>query len=114
MEKTLKYHIRDTLDDLDDNGLKRFKDKLGDTSFQGCKIAKGKLQHADSVTVACLLISKYTETHAAENTIAVLNDINEAQLAKQLKENIKADPNKTGVYKRLQNVDSMMYLYHRA
>ncbi|MGH0184342.1 UNVERIFIED_CONTAM: hypothetical protein FKN15_014580 [Acipenser sinensis] len=69
MEKTAKDHIIDTLDDLDDNGLKRFKDKLGETAFQGLKIAKGKLQNAGSVEAATLLISTYTKTHAAENTI---------------------------------------------
>ncbi|MGH0182763.1 UNVERIFIED_CONTAM: hypothetical protein FKN15_015835 [Acipenser sinensis] len=86
MEKTAKDHIIDTLDDLDDNGLKRFKDKLGETAFQGLKIAKGKLQNAGSVEVATLLISTYTKTHAAENTIAVLKAIKEGhpQVVEQL------------------------------
>ncbi|XP_058872877.1 uncharacterized protein LOC117966565 isoform X1 [Acipenser ruthenus] len=92
MEKKTKDHIIDTLDDLDDNGLNRFKDKLGDTSFQERKIAKGTLQHANSVEVACLIMSTFTETHAAANTIAVLNAINQAQLAEQLKEKVKAAP----------------------
>ncbi|XP_058872875.1 uncharacterized protein LOC117966563 isoform X1 [Acipenser ruthenus] len=92
MEKKTKDHIIDTLDDLDDNGLNRFKDKLGDTSFQGRRIAKGKLEHAKSVEVACLIMSTFTETHAAANTIAVLNAINQAQLAEQLKEKVKAAP----------------------
>ncbi|MGH0128741.1 UNVERIFIED_CONTAM: hypothetical protein FKN15_044093 [Acipenser sinensis] len=89
MGKTSKDRIIDTLGDLDDNGLNWFKDKLGDTSFQGRKIGKGELQDANIVTVACLLMSTYTETHAAENAIAVLNDINQVQLANQLKEKIK-------------------------
>ncbi|XP_058872982.1 receptor-type tyrosine-protein phosphatase eta-like isoform X2 [Acipenser ruthenus] len=89
MGKTSKDRIIDTLGDLDDNGLNRFKDKLGDTSFQGHKIAKGELQDANIVTVACLLMRTYTEMHPAENAIAVLNDINQVQLANQLKEKIK-------------------------
>ncbi|XP_033854012.3 apoptosis-associated speck-like protein containing a CARD [Acipenser ruthenus] len=84
METTAKDHIIETLDDLDDNGLKRFKDKLGETAFQGRKISKGKLQNAGSVDVATLLISTYTKTHAIENTIAVLIAIKEVALAEEL------------------------------
>ncbi|MGH0128750.1 UNVERIFIED_CONTAM: hypothetical protein FKN15_044102 [Acipenser sinensis] len=84
MEKTAKDHIIDTLEYLPDNGLKRFKDKLGETPFRGLKIAKRKLQKGGSVKVAGLLIGTYSIKHAVDITISVLKAISEAKLADEL------------------------------
>lgn len=91
MEKTVKDHIIDTLDDLDEDGLKRFKDELGETTIQGRKIPSRKLKKAGIVEVAGLLISTFTKTHPAEVTISVLNAINEVDLAEELQGKTNAD-----------------------
>ncbi|RXM27787.1 Pyrin [Acipenser ruthenus] len=91
MKKTLKDHLVDTLDDLVEEQFTRFKDKLGETRFQGRKIAKGKLQKAKSLEVASLLISTYSQTHAAKNAVSILRAINEADLAEELKKKTRAD-----------------------
>ncbi|XP_058872940.1 interferon-inducible protein AIM2-like [Acipenser ruthenus] len=90
MKKTLKDHLVDTLDDLVEEQFTRFKDKLGETRFQGRKIAKGKLQKAKSLEVASLLISTYSQTHAAKNAVSILRAINEADLAEELKKKTRA------------------------
>ncbi|KAK1153832.1 hypothetical protein AOXY_G29517 [Acipenser oxyrinchus oxyrinchus] len=91
MEKTVKDHIIDTLDDLDEDGLKRFKDELGETTIQGRKIPSRKLKKAGIVEVAGLLISTFTKTHPAEVTISVLNAIMEVDLAEELQGKTSAD-----------------------
>ncbi|MGH0128963.1 UNVERIFIED_CONTAM: hypothetical protein FKN15_040060 [Acipenser sinensis] len=91
MEKTAKDHIIDTLEYLPDNGLKRFKDKLGETPFRGLKIAKRKLQKGGSVKVAGLLIGTYTIKHAVDITISVLKAISEAKLADELQRKTEDD-----------------------
>ncbi|KAK6467723.1 apoptosis-associated speck-like protein containing a CARD [Huso huso] len=113
METTAKDHIIETLDDLDDNGLKRFKDKLGETAFQGRKISKGKLQNAGTVDVATLLISTYTKTHAVENTIAVLIAIKEVALAEELQKKTGAgvhfvDQHREALIQRVVAVPSIL------
>ncbi|XP_058873025.1 apoptosis-associated speck-like protein containing a CARD [Acipenser ruthenus] len=97
MEKTLKDHLVDTLDDLDEGQFNRFKDKLGETTFQGRKIAKGKLQKATTLEVASLLISTYTKKYAAEITILILRAINEVDLAKELEKKTGAVVNMVGL-----------------
>ncbi|MGH0189288.1 UNVERIFIED_CONTAM: hypothetical protein FKN15_034508 [Acipenser sinensis] len=84
MEKTLKDHLVDTLDELVEEQFNWFKDKLGETRFQERKIAKGKLEKAKRLEVASLLISTYSKKHAAENTILILRAINETELAEEL------------------------------
>ncbi|KAK6468745.1 hypothetical protein HHUSO_G33074 [Huso huso] len=91
MEKTVKDHIIDTLDALDEDGLKRFKDELGETTIQGRKIPSRKLKKAGIVEVAGLLISTFIKTHPAEVTISILNTINEVDLAEELQGKTSAD-----------------------
>ncbi|MGH0154149.1 UNVERIFIED_CONTAM: hypothetical protein FKN15_060954 [Acipenser sinensis] len=96
MDKTLKDHLVDTLDDLDEDQLTRFKDKLGETTFQGDKISKGALQKASSLDIAGLLIRTYNKKHAAEITMLVLNAIKESDLAQELKRKTAAEPSPPG------------------
>ncbi|MBN3309354.1 apoptosis-associated speck-like protein containing a CARD [Amia ocellicauda] len=84
MNKTIKDHIMDILDDLDDSGLKRFKNKLSDRGGEP-KIPKGRLEKADSIDIANLLVSYFTESKAGAVTIEVLQAINLNAEADQLR-----------------------------
>ncbi|XP_058872845.1 up-regulator of cell proliferation-like [Acipenser ruthenus] len=103
MEKTLKDHLVDTLNELVKEQFNRFKDKLGETRFQGRKIARGKLEEATSLEVASLLISTYSKKYAAEITVSILRAINEVQLAEELGE-------KTGAETHLEDLLCMLGL----
>lgn len=84
MANILQSHIQRTLDKLDSNGLKRFKDELGKTKIDGQQISTGKLQDArNNAEVASLLFSHF-HNRAGEVVISVLKTINKTDLATEL------------------------------
>ncbi|XP_039626486.1 pyrin-like [Polypterus senegalus] len=72
MGKTIKDHILETLDNLQEKELKRFRDALSSQTFDGVKIARSKVEFADSIDLANLIISHHTEGKAVEVTVMVL------------------------------------------
>ncbi|XP_041081886.1 apoptosis-associated speck-like protein containing a CARD isoform X2 [Polyodon spathula] len=84
-KKTVKDHIINALDDLQQNELKKFRHKLCDTDFEdGLKIAKGKVEGADSLDLADIIVRTFSESNSVRATVRVLRAIGENQLANNL------------------------------
>ncbi|KAG2470595.1 ASC protein, partial [Polypterus senegalus] len=84
MERSIKDHIVDALDNLLEKELKRFRDVLSSQTLYEVKIARGKVEHADSIDLANLIISHHTEGKAVEVTVMVLRKIGQNQEAAEL------------------------------
>ncbi|MBN3325757.1 ASC protein, partial [Atractosteus spatula] len=89
MARSLKDHIIDTLEDLDDKGLKKFRTKLCDRPGEP-KIRKGQIQDADALDLANKLVSTFREDGAVRVTVEVLRDICENHLATTLSDKTKS------------------------
>ncbi|XP_065259559.1 up-regulator of cell proliferation-like [Emys orbicularis] len=105
MEKTGSSNslLLETLDDLGEDDLKRFKHKLKriqlERGYQA--IPWGRLEKGDPVDVTDLLISHYGERYGVEVTVQVLREIKHRALAERLTEAISAD-----LLRRKQNSDT--------
>uniref|UniRef100_W5MBX3 PYD and CARD domain containing n=1 Tax=Lepisosteus oculatus TaxID=7918 RepID=W5MBX3_LEPOC len=84
MAKSVKDHILETLEDLEEKDLKKFKNKLCDREGEP-KVPRGRVQKADAIDLVNLLVSYFTERGAAEVAIEVLRAINLNQEADELK-----------------------------
>ncbi|XP_006641701.2 apoptosis-associated speck-like protein containing a CARD [Lepisosteus oculatus] len=89
MAKSLKDHIIDTLEELDDKGLKKFRTKLCDRPGEP-KIRKGQIQDADALDLANRLVSTFRVDGAVRVTVEVLRDICENHLATTLSDKTKS------------------------
>ncbi|XP_069041630.1 apoptosis-associated speck-like protein containing a CARD [Lepisosteus oculatus] len=88
MAKSVKDHILETLEDLEEKDLKKFKNKLCDREGEP-KVPRGRVQKADAIDLVNLLVSYFTERGAAEVAIEVLRAINLNQEADELKAKFK-------------------------
>ncbi|XP_038260134.1 apoptosis-associated speck-like protein containing a CARD isoform X2 [Dermochelys coriacea] len=86
MGKTVRDHLVDTLEELGQDELKRFKAKLNAFPVKEgySNIPRGRLEKADVLDVCDKLISYYREEYAVEVTVKLLTDINERDLADRL------------------------------
>uniref|UniRef100_A0A8C3HH08 Pyrin domain-containing protein n=1 Tax=Chrysemys picta bellii TaxID=8478 RepID=A0A8C3HH08_CHRPI len=86
MGKTVRDHLVDTLEELTQDGFKRFKTKLNVFPVKAgySNIPRGQLEKADVLDVCDKLISFYLEKYAVEVTVEVLTAINERELADRL------------------------------
>ncbi|MGH0124579.1 UNVERIFIED_CONTAM: hypothetical protein FKN15_021316 [Acipenser sinensis] len=100
MNKSIKDHIIESLDNLVEEKLNRFKSKLCEGED---KFPKGKVDKYDSAELVDYMISCYTETHAAQKIIQILEAINQKDTAEMLKEKIQHEPPPPGEIK----IDSM-------
>ncbi|XP_066575253.1 apoptosis-associated speck-like protein containing a CARD isoform X3 [Amia ocellicauda] len=98
MSKTTKDWIIDTLENLVDVDLKKFKSKLCDRPDEP-KIRKGAIQKADYVDLADKLVSTYTENGAVNVTIEVLESIGLKQEAADLRNGTKTSSGGVGAPK---------------
>ncbi|MBN3297184.1 ASC protein, partial [Amia calva] len=98
MSKTTKDWIIDTLENLVDVDLKKFKSKLCDRPDEP-KIRKGAIQNADYVDLADKLVSTYTENGAVNVTIEVLESIGLKQEAADLRNGTKTSSGGVGAPK---------------
>ncbi|KAK1151763.1 apoptosis-associated speck-like protein containing a CARD [Acipenser oxyrinchus oxyrinchus] len=81
-KKTVKDHIINALDDLRQSELKAFRHKLCDTDFEeGVSIAKGKVEEADSLDLADIIVRTFSEANSVKVTVRVLRAIGENQVA---------------------------------
>ncbi|XP_034624224.1 apoptosis-associated speck-like protein containing a CARD isoform X1 [Trachemys scripta elegans] len=87
MGKTVRDHLVDTLEELTQDGFKRFKTKLNVFPVKAgySNIPRGQLEKADVLDVCDKLISFYLEKYAVEVTVEVLTAINERELADRLR-----------------------------
>ncbi|XP_065435556.1 up-regulator of cell proliferation-like isoform X1 [Chrysemys picta bellii] len=105
MEKTGSSNslLLETLDDLGEDDLKRFKHKLKriqlEKGYQA--IPWGRLEKGDPVDVTDLLIRHYGERYGVEVAVQVLREIKHRALAERLTEAISAD-----LLRRKQNSDT--------
>uniref|UniRef100_A0A8C8RRE8 NACHT, LRR and PYD domains-containing protein 3 n=1 Tax=Pelusios castaneus TaxID=367368 RepID=A0A8C8RRE8_9SAUR len=75
-EKTLTDILLQVLEDLEKKDLKKFKHKLSDFEYEGKrKIPRSKLENADEMDVANLLIQFYGEGSAANVAIEIFDKI---------------------------------------
>ncbi|XP_034772724.2 apoptosis-associated speck-like protein containing a CARD [Acipenser ruthenus] len=87
-KKTVKDHIINALDDLRQSELKAFRHKLCDTDFEdGVNIAKGKVEGADSLDLADIIVRTFSEANSVKVTVRVLRAIGENQIANILERN---------------------------
>nr|XP_006131722.1 NACHT, LRR and PYD domains-containing protein 3-like isoform X1 [Pelodiscus sinensis]XP_006131723.1 NACHT, LRR and PYD domains-containing protein 3-like isoform X1 [Pelodiscus sinensis]XP_006131725.1 NACHT, LRR and PYD domains-containing protein 3-like isoform X1 [Pelodiscus sinensis]XP_025044716.1 NACHT, LRR and PYD domains-containing protein 3-like isoform X1 [Pelodiscus sinensis] len=74
------------LDDLSQEDVKRFKDKLSHSAFEGKRtIPRGRLENADRIDTKNLLMEFYGGAAAVEVTINVLTQINHRDSAAKLR-----------------------------
>ncbi|MGH0163992.1 UNVERIFIED_CONTAM: hypothetical protein FKN15_046263 [Acipenser sinensis] len=84
-KKTVKDHIINALDDLRQSELKEFIHKLCDTDFEeGVNIAKGKVEGADSLDLADIIVRTFSEANSVKVTVRVLRAIGQNQIANVL------------------------------
>ncbi|MGH0173721.1 UNVERIFIED_CONTAM: hypothetical protein FKN15_010619 [Acipenser sinensis] len=84
-KKTVKDHIINALDDLRQSELKEFRHKLCDTDFEeGVNIAKGKVEGADSLDLADIIVRTFSEANSVKVTVRVLRAIGQNQIANVL------------------------------
>ncbi|MEE6528485.1 hypothetical protein FKM82_030830, partial [Ascaphus truei] len=83
MAQTTNARILSVLDELQEADFKRFKNCLSDGSVSP-RIPCGKLENADRVDTAGLLIRHYTEEKALRVTRQVLENIDQRHLAQRI------------------------------
>ncbi|XP_074854408.1 interferon-induced very large GTPase 1-like [Carettochelys insculpta] len=86
MAKTLKDHLLGTLEDLEEDDLKKFKFKLRGMPLKEDyeNICWGTLKKADAIDLTETLISYYQEDYAVEVTVEALKSVNQRDLAEKL------------------------------
>ncbi|KAH1171083.1 hypothetical protein KIL84_006701 [Mauremys mutica] len=87
-DKTLTDILVQELEDLEKKDLKKFKHKLSDFRYEGMKrkIPRGKLENADEMDMASLLIEFYGEDSAANVAIEIFTKIGLKNSAVKLQE----------------------------
>ncbi|XP_067396472.1 NACHT, LRR and PYD domains-containing protein 6 [Emydura macquarii macquarii] len=86
-EKTLTDILLQVLEDLEKKDFKKFKHKLSDFDYEGKrKIPRSKLENADEMDVANLLIQFYGEDSAANVAIEIFDKIGLKNYAVELQE----------------------------
>ncbi|XP_069044235.1 erythroid membrane-associated protein-like isoform X2 [Lepisosteus oculatus] len=90
MSSTIKDRIMDSLDSLDSDRLKKFKEKLIDMGKDG-QFPRAEVEKYDTVDLATRLIAVYQEHGAVENTIKILRNIHENKIASDLENRMKVD-----------------------
>ncbi|KAL1259886.1 hypothetical protein QQF64_010463 [Cirrhinus molitorella] len=86
MPKTTKDHLEDIFDDLGEEGLKKFKNKLCDRKVEP-RIRRAAIEKAkDSMDLAGLMVSTFTTTGMVPVTVEILEAIGFNEQATELKE----------------------------
>ncbi|XP_078508582.1 apoptosis-associated speck-like protein containing a CARD [Lissotriton helveticus] len=93
MAKTLKDHLDFALESLEEGDFKRFKRTLNDAQVEDGydKIPRGRLEKADTMDVAELIISYYRQEYGLRLTLEVLQKINTKDVAETLRSAAGAD-----------------------
>nr|XP_015195299.1 PREDICTED: nuclear factor 7, brain-like [Lepisosteus oculatus] len=91
MGKTIKDHILDSLEDLEEKRLKRFKDKLIDKG-RGGKFPRSEITLCDPIDLATRLVAVCGEHGAVELAIQILREIHENYLALNLEKLAQCEP----------------------
>ncbi|XP_007440902.1 apoptosis-associated speck-like protein containing a CARD [Python bivittatus] len=86
MAKNVRCYLREALEDLTEDELRKFKANLNEFQVRPGynNVPKGRLQKADALDLSDLLISYYGEDYALEVTAAVLSDSNCKPQARKL------------------------------
>lgn len=94
MEKTPKDYLVDHLEELEEKQLKRFKQKLNEVDLEEGfnNIPRGRLENADPLDIADLLISFYMEDYGIRITVKILEAMNEKKVAEKLKKVLEKGP----------------------
>ncbi|XP_077303452.1 apoptosis-associated speck-like protein containing a CARD [Lithobates pipiens] len=87
MARTVRDELLTALDDLDEDGFKRFCAKIRDWKIETGyrKIPKSKLEKTKTVDVVDLILSRYTNSYGPELTVDVLDAIEEKDVVLNLK-----------------------------
>ncbi|XP_078508583.1 apoptosis-associated speck-like protein containing a CARD [Lissotriton helveticus] len=93
MAKTLKDHLEFALESLEEGDFKRFKRSMNDAQVEAGydKIPRGRLEKADTMDVADLIISHYRQEYGLRLTLEVLQKINMRDVAETLRRAAGAD-----------------------
>lgn len=93
MGKSVKDHILDALDNMEEAAFKNFRRRLNEVEVEAGyeKIARGKLEKADAMDVADLLISYYRQEYGLRLTLQVLEKINQKDVAEALRKECEED-----------------------
>nr|XP_033799798.1 apoptosis-associated speck-like protein containing a CARD [Geotrypetes seraphini] len=94
MGKTLRDHLVGSLEELQENQLKKFKRKLNEVDLEEGfdNIPRGRLENADPLDIADLLISFYREEYGIRVTVDILESINEKKVAEKLRKALQGGP----------------------
>ncbi|KAL7840407.1 hypothetical protein AOLI_G00257300 [Acnodon oligacanthus] len=91
MEKTIKDHLVDALDDLSSENLKKFKNKLCDRRVE-TRVRRGNVEKLEyTMELADLLINTFTTRSAVQVTVEILTAIGCNQVAEDLKRDTESD-----------------------
>ncbi|XP_077170786.1 apoptosis-associated speck-like protein containing a CARD [Paroedura picta] len=87
MARSVRDHLVDALEGLERAELKRFKAKLQEVPLRPgfAHIPRGRLQDADPLDLSDLLLSFYTDAHAAQVAARALDAVHLRQQAQRLR-----------------------------
>ncbi|XDV40720.1 hypothetical protein PO909_009744 [Leuciscus waleckii] len=92
MGKTIKEHLEDTFEDLDEDKLKKFKIKLRDRTEEP-RVRQATIDKIkDALDLADLMVNTFTSTGAVPVTLEVLKAIKANKQAEELRENTGYNP----------------------
>ncbi|XP_068102641.1 apoptosis-associated speck-like protein containing a CARD isoform X1 [Hyperolius riggenbachi] len=91
MARTVRDVLITALEELTGSSFKKFRNKLNDWTIKEgySKIPRGRLEKADPDDAVDLIRSYYKDDYGAELTLAVLDAINEKQVAEDLKKDLQ-------------------------